>query len=579
MLELAADLPDARVRLAPVLERLAHLLVEDRPDPVVEVVDRPGVQVDRVQQGTPHVVLLLGVRRVADPHRSGVGVPRQVVEGFLGQVTLAPDAVHDLQVVVTLGEVGDEREEVDRLPVEAQGVHPPQRERRVADPAESVVVVAVAARRLGQRRRAGCHHGTGRGVGQTREGEGAALEVAAPGVVRELAARQPVLPVMCGPHQLLVRLLVRRGSRAPAPRQRHEPGVALLEHGARTGLATFEPEEHVGGQGQRDARVRRRGPALVVAVAGVLPLDRGSAVVEDRLAVHDRLHLARDAADRSEQDVLGLVVGRRPPVGHRTVGAVMPGPDQQDVPDDHPATRRAPAGLEDHRPREVAASCRDQGIERRQLERPGAAAEDRPEGAGCVEARNAHPVDRAARSHEGRHLTVTEEPVVPDRHGSRLRDRVDETRCFPVLHHLRSMAGCRWAHNTWAREGWRSGRRIGRPSAYVWTCCFQSGGTRPAGPGCRLVDRVGRRCGQLGPSYDRCGLVVEEPVLAGLEALDVAVPGGLGVSRRVLPGRAVTAPHLAAPGTTTQVHPPAGWIGDVAVRAAVAAGWHREIDR
>ena len=63
------------IGLAPVLERLGHLLLEDRPDPVVEVVDRLGVQVHRVEQGAPDVVLLLGVGGVADPHRAGVGVP------------------------------------------------------------------------------------------------------------------------------------------------------------------------------------------------------------------------------------------------------------------------------------------------------------------------------------------------------------------------------------------------------------------------------------------------------------------------------------------------------------------------
>ena len=41
VLELASDLPDAGVGLAPVLERRVDLLVQDRPDPVVEVVDRP----------------------------------------------------------------------------------------------------------------------------------------------------------------------------------------------------------------------------------------------------------------------------------------------------------------------------------------------------------------------------------------------------------------------------------------------------------------------------------------------------------------------------------------------------------
>lgn len=120
MLELSAHLPDPGVGLAPVLEGLAHLLLQDRPDPTVQMIRRPRVQVDRVQQGTPDVVLLLVVRGVADPDRPGLGVTGQVIELDLLQLRLAADPVHDLDLVVPLGDVGDEGEEVQRLPVESQ---------------------------------------------------------------------------------------------------------------------------------------------------------------------------------------------------------------------------------------------------------------------------------------------------------------------------------------------------------------------------------------------------------------------------------------------------------------------------
>ena len=94
--------------------------------------------------------------------------------------------------------------------------------------------------------------------------------------------------------------------------------------------------------------------ALVVAVAGVVPVHGLAAVVEHRLAVHHRLHLARDAADRPQQDVLGLVVGGRAAVGRGAVRGVVPRSDQQHVADDDPAGRGAPAGLEDHRAGQVA---------------------------------------------------------------------------------------------------------------------------------------------------------------------------------------------------------------------------------
>ena len=233
VLRLAAHLPDAGVGLAPVLERLADLAVEDRPDPVVEVVGRLRVQVHRVEQGAPHVVLASAStpRCRCAPGRE-FGVAGQVVELELLELALAADAVHDLEVLVAARHVGDEREEVDGLPVEAEGVHRPQRERRVADPGVAVVVVAVAARGLGQRRAAGRGHRAGRRVGQALEGQRAALQVAAPGVVGEPAARQPVLPVVGGPDQPLVGVVVRRGRLGPAPRQRDEPDVALLEQRA-----------------------------------------------------------------------------------------------------------------------------------------------------------------------------------------------------------------------------------------------------------------------------------------------------------------------------------------------------------
>ena len=313
--QLPAHLPDPGVGLAPVLERLAHLLLQDRPDPVVEVVDGSGVQVHRVEQGAPHVVLLLGVGGVPDPHRTGVRVARQMVQLGLLELVLPTDAVHDLQVVVLLGDVGDERVEVDRLPVEAEGVHPPQGERGVPNPGEAVVVVAVPARRLRKRGTAGRHDCARRGVGEPLQSQRTALQVAAPRVVGEPAAGQPVLPVVGRPHLLLVCVGVAGGRHGATPRQGDEPEVALLEQGAGAGLPAFEAQPHVGGEGERDVDALGARPALVVALAGVLPADVRAAVVEHRLAVHDGLHLAGHAADGAQQDVLGLVVVRGAAVG------------------------------------------------------------------------------------------------------------------------------------------------------------------------------------------------------------------------------------------------------------------------
>ena len=147
VLRFAADLPDAAVRRLPVRGGLLDLRDDDRPQLLGHLLAGAGVQVDRIQQRAPDVVLLLVVGAVADPHRAGVVVPGQVVEGALLQVPLAADAVHDLQVVrVVPADVVDEVEEVVGLPVEAEGVQTPQGEGGVPDPGVPVVPVPFPAR-------------------------------------------------------------------------------------------------------------------------------------------------------------------------------------------------------------------------------------------------------------------------------------------------------------------------------------------------------------------------------------------------------------------------------------------------
>ena len=225
VLLLAAHLPDAAVRPAPVRHRRLDLLDEDRPHALGQVVAGLGVEVHRVEHRAPDVVLVLVVRAVADPHRAGVLVARQVIERRLRQLGAAVDAVHDLQLSLDrLGDVGDEVEEVVGLPVEAERVEAPERERRVADPRVAVVPVALAAGRLGQRRGGGGDDRAGRRVREALERERAALEVGAPRVVGELAAVEPVLPVMGGPDQAVVGLVVACAApRARSTRARRTP--------------------------------------------------------------------------------------------------------------------------------------------------------------------------------------------------------------------------------------------------------------------------------------------------------------------------------------------------------------------
>ena len=120
-----------------------------------------------------------------------------------------------------------------------------------------------------------------------------------------------------------------------------------------------------------------RAGALVVAVLGVAPGAEAAAVVEDRLAVEGELHLAVHAAHHAQQDVRGVVVGRRPALGLRARVLVPPWADEHHVPHDDPAARRAPAGLEHHGAGQVASRGRHVDVGRSEAEAAGIAVEDR----------------------------------------------------------------------------------------------------------------------------------------------------------------------------------------------------------
>ena len=157
------------------------------------------------------------------------------------------------------------------------------------------------------------------------------------------------------------------------------------------------------------------GDRLAVAGPRVLPRDALAPVVHARLALHVHLDAAVDAAHRAQQDVVGVVVGRRAPVRVRALVVVVPRPDEQHVADDDPARARAPRRLEDHRPRQVALAGGHRGVDRGEPEGPGVAVEHRAEDRRAVEARQAQPLDVAARRHERADLAVGEERVVRDR--------------------------------------------------------------------------------------------------------------------------------------------------------------------
>ena len=94
----------------------------------------------------------------------------------------------------------------------------------------------------------------------------------------------------------------------------------------------------------------------------------------------------------------------------------------------------------------------------------------------------------------------------------------------------------------------------------------------PCGPGSRLAERVVLRWGERRTLGHSVRLVVVVPVLAGFEAPDDPMPGPVGVSTRMLLGRGIAAPDVAALGTAPQMKPPS--TGGKALDTAFAA-WRR----
>ncbi len=414
MARLSAVLPDPAVGLGPPFDRALHLALKVLPRHAGEELARARVEVYRVQQRAPDVVLLLVVGVVADPHGARVLVAREVVEGGFAEVDAVIDRVQHLERRAVADLIGDEVEEAVRLVVEAERVQPPQRERRVAHPAVPVVPVPFPARCLGERRRGCRQQRAGGRVRQALQRERAALKDAAPRMIGERSVVQPSAPEVRGPAHARGRVLVRQRRVVVRPRQRDEVAIALLHLVERQRRTSFEPQAHAGRQSEGGVVLASAGDGLAVAGARVLPCRVGPAVVEHGLAVHLDVDAAVDAAELAHQHVFGHDVGRRTAIGPMPL-VVAPRPDDQRVAHHEPAGARVPRRLQDVRPRDVAAPRRREQLGRSQPERAGAPIEDRAEHARGVRPRHAQPLDVAARGDERRDLSVGDEPVVRDR--------------------------------------------------------------------------------------------------------------------------------------------------------------------
>jgi hypothetical protein len=233
-------------------------------------------------------------------------------------------------------------------------------------------------------------------------------------VVGEVAAGQPVLPMVRRPRQAFVGVLVVFRRRPAAPGQRAEPGVPFPQQRPPARRRPLDAEPDVGGEGYLH-RVLGGGNRLVVVRVGTAPVSPLISVAEHGLAVQRQLHGTLYAPHRAEQDVLGVVVGRRPDVLGVSRVLVPPGPYHQAVAHDDPALAAVPARLQHHRPGQVPPVGRHLDILRAEPERARAPVQDGTEQAGAVHPGQAHPFDGPAGRDQRSHLAVGQEAIVRDR--------------------------------------------------------------------------------------------------------------------------------------------------------------------
>jgi hypothetical protein len=166
----AAQLPDPAVGGRPALGGRVHQLHQEPPVVGVRGLAAPVPGPGQVQQLPVDVVLVLVGGGVADPHRPRAAKAFQVAEDHLLQPPLAPEPVHDLQLLGAAGRAAlDEPPEPIGLGGVAELGQRPQREHRVAHPTRPVVPVAGPAGGLRE-------GGGGRGGDRAGSGLGERLE-------------------------------------------------------------------------------------------------------------------------------------------------------------------------------------------------------------------------------------------------------------------------------------------------------------------------------------------------------------------------------------------------------------------
>jgi len=108
--------------------------------------------------------------------------------------------------------------------------------------------------------------------------------------------------------------------------------------------AAFDPQRKIRGETDRLICAARVGYVTVALDRG--PFRGHATVVEGRLANELDLNTAFEARNRSHQQVVGVLVGRRPGVRCDPV-LVITGTDREGVANDNPTRRRLPSRHQD----------------------------------------------------------------------------------------------------------------------------------------------------------------------------------------------------------------------------------------
>src|SRR5215467_3781065 len=150
MLRIAANLPDAMVRLTPTLFQVMQNRLLKRPARFGWSQGALPRLMQGIEQFTVDIDLNLPMRVVADPHRGRVLISRQPRNLEFGETALSGESIHDLHLAGTAGDGAKEPVPPIARLVEIAGVHESeQRPGRVPQPAITIVPVALAAHFFG----------------------------------------------------------------------------------------------------------------------------------------------------------------------------------------------------------------------------------------------------------------------------------------------------------------------------------------------------------------------------------------------------------------------------------------------